>query len=85
MALGIPKQEQFIRRHFSELGVPAMFGVGGSFDVISGRLHRAPHWMQRTGLEWLYRLLQQPSRLPRLTALPRFILAAWKSRSGREV
>ncbi len=83
VALGIPKQEQFIRRHFHALGVPAMLGVGGSFDVISGRLHRAPRWMQRLSLEWLYRLIQEPSRLPRITALPRFIMAAWKTRKDR--
>lgn len=80
VALGIPKQEQFIRRHFTELGVPVMIGVGGSFDVISGQLKRAPVWMQQSGLEWLYRFLQQPSRFPRLAALPKFMLAAWKTR-----
>lgn len=80
VALGIPKQEQFIRRHFGELNAPVMIGVGGSFDVISGRLQRAPQWMQRTGLEWLYRLIQEPARLPRATALPRFIVATWKTR-----
>lgn len=80
VALGIPKQEQFIRTHFDALGVPVMIGVGGSFDVISGRLRRAPRWMQRAGLEWLYRLAQEPQRLPRLAALPKFILAAWRER-----
>jgi len=80
VALGIPKQEMFIRRHFAALGVPVMIGVGGSFDVISGRLQRAPHWMQRLGLEWLYRLIQEPARLPRAAVLPRFIVAAWKER-----
>ncbi len=83
VALGIPKQELFIRRHFDELGVPVMIGIGGSFDVISGQLRRAPHWMQRSGLEWLYRLLQEPKRLPRLAALPRFIVAAWRDREGK--
>lgn len=83
VALGIPKQEQFIRAHFAELGVPVMVGVGGSFDVISGRLQRAPEWMQRSGLEWLYRLSQEPKRLPRLAALPRFILAAWQNRKQK--
>lgn len=83
VALGIPKQEEFIRAHFHELGVPVMIGIGGSFDVISGSLQRAPHWMQRAGLEWLYRFLQQPSRLPRLAALPQFVLAAWRSRQAR--
>lgn len=81
VALGIPKQEIFIRKHFTELGVPVMIGIGGSFDVISGKLQRAPCWMQRAGLEWLYRFAQEPSRLPRLAALPNFILAAWRSRS----
>lgn len=79
VALGIPKQEKFINRHFAQFGNCVMIGVGGSFDVISGQLHRAPRWMQRAGLEWLYRLAQQPSRLPRLFALPRFIIEAWRS------
>ncbi len=81
VALGIPKQEQFIRRHFAELRTPVMIGVGGSFDVISGTLNRAPRWMQRAGLEWLFRLAQQPSRFPRMGALPRFILAVWRART----
>lgn len=80
VALGIPKQERFIREHFAALGVPVMIGIGGSFDVISGKLQRAPRWMQRLGLEWLYRLIQEPSRLPRLAALPRFIVAVWQAR-----
>jgi N-acetylglucosaminyldiphosphoundecaprenol N-acetyl-beta-D-mannosaminyltransferase len=80
VALGIPKQEQFIRRHFEELGIPVMVGVGGSFNVVSGRLRRAPRWMQRAGLEWLHRLLIEPTRLPRLAALPRFIVEAWRRR-----
>lgn len=80
VALGIPKQEHFIRRHFAALHTPVMIGVGGSFDVISGTLQRAPRWMQRAGLEWLFRLAQQPSRFPRMGALPRFILAAWRTR-----
>jgi N-acetylglucosaminyldiphosphoundecaprenol N-acetyl-beta-D-mannosaminyltransferase len=49
-------------------------GVGGSFDVISGNLPRAPLWMQRNGLEWLYRVLLEPRRIVRLTALPLFVL-----------
>jgi N-acetylglucosaminyldiphosphoundecaprenol N-acetyl-beta-D-mannosaminyltransferase len=74
VAFGIPKQEKWIREHLEELGVPVCIGVGGSFDVISGRLRRAPVWMRRCGMEWLYRVLQEPSRLPRLKALPRI---AW--------
>jgi N-acetylglucosaminyldiphosphoundecaprenol N-acetyl-beta-D-mannosaminyltransferase len=74
VALGIPRQEKWIRRHLDGLPVSVAIGVGGSFDVISGRLQRAPVWMQRAGLEWLYRVWREPKRLPRLLALPRFIL-----------
>ncbi len=75
VAMGIPRQERFIRRWYRELHLPVCLGVGGSFDVISGRLERAPAWMQRAGLEWLFRVIQEPKRLPRLLALPRFVLA----------
>ncbi|MEI6521719.1 MAG: WecB/TagA/CpsF family glycosyltransferase [bacterium] len=85
VGLGIPKQEQFIRKYFTTLNIPVMIGIGGSFDVISGTLKRAPQWMQKVGLEWLYRLIQEPQRLPRMTALPRFIVAAWKSRESERV
>ncbi|MGQ9730374.1 MAG: WecB/TagA/CpsF family glycosyltransferase [Candidatus Zipacnadales bacterium] len=74
VAFGIPKQEKWIHAHMEELGVPVCIGVGGSFDVISGRLRRAPLWMQRWGLEWLFRVCQEPRRLPRLKALPQM---AW--------
>ncbi|HEY9840244.1 MAG TPA: WecB/TagA/CpsF family glycosyltransferase [Candidatus Obscuribacterales bacterium] len=74
VALGVPKQEAWIAKHRAELGIPIMMGVGGSFDVISGRLQRAPAWMRRAHLEWLYRLYQQPTRWRRMLALPRFVL-----------
>jgi N-acetylglucosaminyldiphosphoundecaprenol N-acetyl-beta-D-mannosaminyltransferase len=86
VALGVPRQEKWIRRHLDELGVPVAIGVGGSFDVIAGRLKRAPLLMQRWGLEWLWRALRQPSRLPRLLALPRFVwmaLVDWLRRGRR--
>jgi N-acetylglucosaminyldiphosphoundecaprenol N-acetyl-beta-D-mannosaminyltransferase len=86
VGLGIPKQEKWISHHLKELGVPVAIGVGGSFDVISGRLKRAPRWMQAAGLEWLYRTLQQPKRLPRLFALPSLfsmtLKAAFKRRKA---
>jgi N-acetylglucosaminyldiphosphoundecaprenol N-acetyl-beta-D-mannosaminyltransferase len=69
------KQEPWIARHKERLGVPVMMGVGGSFDVIAGKLKRAPASWQRMRLEWLYRLLQEPSRYKRMYALPKF---AWK-------
>jgi len=63
VAFGNPKQEKWIYRHAQELGVPVMIGVGGTFDFIAGVTKRAPRWMQQSGLEWIYRLIQQPSRL----------------------
>lgn len=63
VALGNPKQEKWIGMYGQELGVPVMIGVGGTLDLIAGELKRAPRWMQRFGLEWLYRLLQEPGRL----------------------
>lgn len=75
VALGIPKQERFIRHWAKELEIPLSLGIGGSFDVISGRLERAPVWMQRSGLEWLFRVKQEPKRWRRLVALPLFVWA----------
>ena len=74
-ALGSPKQEKWLDAHKSELNVPVSIGVGGTFDVMAGIVKRAPKWMQRAKLEWLYRAMLQPSRAGRLVALPKFI---WK-------
>lgn len=63
VAFGNPKQEKWIYRHTQELGIPVMIGVGGTFDFIAGVTKRAPQWMQQRGLEWSYRLFQQPGRL----------------------
>lgn len=73
VALGVPKQECFIARWRQQLQVPVLMGVGGSFDVLSGQLKRAPRWLRKIHLEWFYRLLQQPSRWRRMLALPRFV------------
>lgn len=74
VALGVPKQEKWIARNAGKLNVPIAIGVGGSFDIMAGRLKRAPLWMQQSGLEWLYRLVSQPWRLIRMLALPRFVI-----------
>ncbi|MDQ6948907.1 MAG: WecB/TagA/CpsF family glycosyltransferase [Actinomycetota bacterium] len=58
-----PKKELWLHRHLHELNVPFCMGVGGSFDVIAGTLPRAPRWMQRNGLEWLFRFVQEPKRM----------------------
>ncbi len=63
VAFGNPKQEKWISMHLHELGVPVSIGIGGTLDLIAGVTRRAPRWMQRVGLEWLYRLLQEPRRL----------------------
>jgi N-acetylglucosaminyldiphosphoundecaprenol N-acetyl-beta-D-mannosaminyltransferase len=63
VAISSPKKENFLNRHGPQMGVPFTMGVGGSFDVLAGRVRRAPVWMQKTGLEWLVRLLQEPRRM----------------------
>lgn len=74
VALGMGKQEQWIRDRVFQTGVPVSVGVGGSFDVFSGETKRAPLWMQRKGIEWLYRLIMHPSRFRRMLQLPRFLM-----------
>ena len=63
VGMGVPRQEVFLEENWSDLGVNLAIGVGGSFDVIAGKKKRAPLWMQTAGLEWLYRLIQEPQRL----------------------
>ena len=63
VGFGTPRKEKWIRAHLKELGVPVCHGVGGSFDVLAGKVRRAPRWMQRWGLEWFFRLLQEPRRM----------------------
>jgi N-acetylglucosaminyldiphosphoundecaprenol N-acetyl-beta-D-mannosaminyltransferase len=72
VALGFPRQELWVRQHAAELGAAVCMGIGGSLDVISGRLKRAPRMMRSLGLEWLYRLVKEPRRLGRQLALPQF-------------
>ncbi|MBR4614442.1 MAG: WecB/TagA/CpsF family glycosyltransferase [Kiritimatiellae bacterium] len=63
VALGNPKQELWMGRNASKLDVGAMVGIGGTFNFIAGRVKRAPKWMQKSGLEWIYRIIQEPGRL----------------------
>ena len=74
VALGSPAQENWIIAHKEKLNPSVYQGVGGSFDVISGRLNRAPAVFQKFGLEWLYRLLKEPWRWKRQLELPKFLL-----------
>ena len=63
VGLGCPKQEKFMYHHCNELGVPISFGLGDSFDFEAGNIKRAPKWMADHGLEWLFRIMQDPKRL----------------------
>lgn len=75
VALGCPKQEKWIATHKHLLtNVRVAIGVGGSFDVMSGEVKRAPVIFQKLGLEWFYRLLREPSRIGRMMVLPKFLI-----------
>ena len=72
-ALGAPKQEYWLACNAKKLKPFLRMGIGGSFDVLAGKVRRAPQWMQDAKLEWFYRLIKQPSRFTRMLALPRFV------------
>ena len=80
VCLGAPKQEKFMQTHQNELNVKLMIGLGGTLDGIAGTVKRAPRWMIRLQLEWLYRLIKEPKRIGRMMRLPKFIFAALKRR-----
>lgn len=82
VAYGHPRQDLWIARNQPFLQIPLAIGVGGTFDYLAEHVPRAPEWLRRIGLEWAYRLVQQPSRLPRIIdAVPRFAWAVL--RTGR--
>ncbi|MFN8378436.1 MAG: WecB/TagA/CpsF family glycosyltransferase [Anaerolineae bacterium] len=83
VAFGAPEQDKWIARNAPRLNVAMAMGVGGSLDFVAGVVPRAPQWMQRAGLEWLYRLYLQPWRIKRMMRLPRFVLAVWMERKPR--
>lgn len=63
LGFGTPMKEKWVKRHKAALNVPIIHGVGGSFDIVGEFTRRAPKWMQKSGLEWLYRLIQEPKRM----------------------
>jgi N-acetylglucosaminyldiphosphoundecaprenol N-acetyl-beta-D-mannosaminyltransferase len=75
VAYGAPRQELWINRMSDRLGVVVAIGVGGAFDYLTGRVPRAPAWMRRAGMEWLFRLARQPWRIRRMAVLPQY---AWR-------
>jgi len=74
VAYGAPRQDKWIARNLPRLQVRMAMGVGGSLDFVAGRVPRAPQWMRRYGLEWLYRLYKQPWRIRRMLRLPLFVI-----------
>jgi N-acetylglucosaminyldiphosphoundecaprenol N-acetyl-beta-D-mannosaminyltransferase len=88
VGIGSPKQELWMQAMRDELDAPVLIGVGAAFDFLSGRVAQAPRWMQRSSLEWLYRLTRDPMRLGRryLATLPRFaVLVAAQALRERKV
>jgi N-acetylglucosaminyldiphosphoundecaprenol N-acetyl-beta-D-mannosaminyltransferase len=85
VAFGVPAQEEWSARCLEASGAGAAIGVGGTFDYLSGRVRRAPAWMRRAGLEWLFRLARQPWRARRMAVLPVFaaLVLAQRMRGGR--
>ena len=86
VGLGAPKQDWWVANHRELLNAPVLIAVGAAFDFHSGRVKQAPKWMQRSGLEWLFRLSQDPKRLATrytkimLSPLHNLILESWKAK-----
>lgn len=74
VAMGCPRQEVFISNYMEKLPCEIFMGVGGSFDVFADKVKRAPKWMIKMNLEWLYRVVKEPYRIKRLIAIPKFLL-----------
>jgi len=87
VAMGVPRQEQFIEAQWARLGVNVAIGVGGSFDVIAGLRKRAPRLLQRIGMEWFFRLMQEPQRMwyRYLTTNTLFVLLVGKAIISRGI
>jgi N-acetylglucosaminyldiphosphoundecaprenol N-acetyl-beta-D-mannosaminyltransferase len=85
VAYGAPHQERWMDRNLATLGIPVGMGVGGVFNFLSGRSKRAPGWVLRLEMEWLYRLITEPWRWRRQLALPRFAATVlWEQVTGRQ-
>lgn len=83
VCLGAPKQERFMAKHLAEVNAALLLGLGGSLDGYAGAVQRAPRWMIRWNLEWLYRLIQEPRRLGRMLRLPQFVVMCVKEKLHR--
>jgi N-acetylglucosaminyldiphosphoundecaprenol N-acetyl-beta-D-mannosaminyltransferase len=79
--MGVPRQEEFMHEQWERFGVNVAIGVGGSFDVLVGVRRRAPRWMQAIGMEWAFRLVQEPRRLFRRYLVTGFQFVALVARA----
>lgn len=84
VCLGAPKQEEWMVKYGPGTGAHLMVGLGGSLDVFAGTVKRAPEAWRKLGLEWLYRLLQQPGRVVRMAKLPLFLISAVRVRGAKD-
>lgn len=84
VAFSSPKKEYWIRDHIDDLNIPFIMGVGGSFDVLAGVTTRAPLWMQKHGLEWFYRFIQEPIRMWKRYIVGNFSFVAYVQKLKRE-
>lgn len=80
VAFGAPKQEKWLAENLQKTTCKVAIGLGGTFDFVSGLKKRAPRWMQASGLEWLFRLMQEPWRIKRQLSLPKFLWLVFKSK-----
>ena len=86
VAFSSPKKEYWINKYLEKMEVPFVMGVGGSFDVVAGITDRAPGWMQRHGLEWFYRFIQEPKRMWKryIVGNFKFVILTIKARLKKE-
>lgn len=82
VCLGVPKQELWMAKHAAKLDAGLMAGLGGTIDVFSGQVKRAPLKWQKLKLEWLYRCFEEPKRFRKIKRIPQFIIKAWRKRLG---
>lgn len=80
VCLGAPKQELWMAEHKGDLKVGVMLGLGGSLDIFSHTLKRAPQWMIQCRIEWLYRVIKEPYRIGRIASLPKFLMSIKKEK-----
>ncbi len=85
VAFSSPKKEYWVHKYLDQLNIPFVMGVGGSFDIVAGKTKRAPRWMQKIGMEWFYRFIQEPRRMWKRYVIGniKFILLTYKNKRNQ--